>query len=212
MSTRHEFVDELGRTVSLRDPVTAAVLAWLVPGLGHLYQGRKHKALLYAVCILGTFFYGCYLGSSRNVGYARVVYASFRPGDSRMAYLCQLGAGLPAMPALIQSMRIRQGKQPLFGGFMAPPRLGNDNGDPPTLNRIHKELHAYFELGSLYTMTAGLLNILVVFDAFLGPAFPPAEEKQSRKKRRKIDRNRDEETPPDEAENQAEGSASPTEA
>ncbi|RMG02672.1 MAG: hypothetical protein D6741_03380 [Planctomycetota bacterium] len=205
-------MDELGRTVSLRDPVTAAVLAWLVPGLGHLYQGRKHKALLYSVCILGTFFYGCYLGSSRNVGYARVVYASFRPGDSRMAYLCQLGAGLPAMPALIQSMRVRQGKSPLFFFFMAPPRLGSDNGDPPTLNRIHKELHAYFELGSLYTMTAGLLNILVVFDAFLGPAFPPTEDEQSRKKRHARDRGRQKEKRSDKADASMEESASAAEA
>jgi hypothetical protein len=29
-----------------------------------------------------------------------------------------------------------------------------------------------FELGTLYTMIAGLLNVLAIFDAYGGPAFP----------------------------------------
>ncbi|MBC7352266.1 MAG: hypothetical protein H5U08_07895 [Thermogutta sp.] len=174
------FVDEEGRWVTLKDPWIAAFLAWLLPGLGHWYQGRQAKAILFFVCIMGLFIYGCYLGGNRELGYARVVYASFRPGDMRLYYLCQIGVGLPAMPALIQAARVRQNKPPLWNNFMAPPRLGTDDDNPPTLSRLCYELHAYFDLGSLYTAIAGLLNILVIFDAFGGPLFPesPARKEQ----------------------------------
>ncbi|MGA2706482.1 MAG: DUF6677 family protein, partial [Isosphaeraceae bacterium] len=38
--------------VPLRHPYRAAFQAWLVPGLGHFYQGRTGKGWLYAICIL----------------------------------------------------------------------------------------------------------------------------------------------------------------
>ena len=50
------------QSIELKDPVTAAILAWLVPGLGHYYQGRMAKAILFFTCIMGTFGYGVYLG------------------------------------------------------------------------------------------------------------------------------------------------------
>lgn len=173
------FYDETGQWIELKDPWMAALLAWLLPGLGHWYQGRRNKAILFFACIMGLFIYGCYLGSSRDLGVARVVYASFRPGDMRLYYLCQIGVGLPAMPALIQAARIKEGKPALWNNFMAPPRLGTDDGNPPTLSRLCYELHSYFDLGSLYTAIAGLLNILTIFDAFGGPIF---SEESSRKR------------------------------
>lgn len=36
-------------------------LAWLLPGLGHWYLGRKKIAVLIFVLITGGFFLGCYL-------------------------------------------------------------------------------------------------------------------------------------------------------
>ena len=91
----------------------AALLAWLIPGLGHWYQGRRAKAVLYFVCIMGLFSYGLYLGGSSEtciqsqgtIGYGRAVYFSWRQGDRRWPYLCQIGMGLPALPALIQANR-----------------------------------------------------------------------------------------------------------
>src|SRR3954470_19925530 len=59
--------------IHLKDPAFAAFLAWLIPGLGHLYQGRYHKAAIFFICIMGTFIYGLYLGDGR------VVYASWSP-------------------------------------------------------------------------------------------------------------------------------------
>ena len=45
----------------------AAVLSYVVPGLGQLYQGRTFKGVLFLVCIPDLFFYGMYLGNWRNV-------------------------------------------------------------------------------------------------------------------------------------------------
>ena len=100
--------------IELKRPGFAALLAWLWPGAGHLYQGRTAKGVLYMVCILGTYFYGLVIGQGH------VVYASWTPEDRRLPYLCQVGVGLPALPALLQTRRVRNGQEPLFGGMMAP--------------------------------------------------------------------------------------------
>lgn len=157
-----------GEEIELKDPVVAAVLAWLVPGLGHLYQGRRAKGLLFMVCILGTFFYGLFLSDGR------AVYASWTDWDRRLPYLCQIGVGLPAMPALVQNYLVRHDKAPWAGGIMAPPATQMERDD------WYRELNRYFELGTVYTMIAGLLNVLAVYDAFAGPV-PLAE--RERKKR-----------------------------
>ena len=68
----------------LKDPAMGGFLAWLVPGLGHFYQGRYAKGAIFAVCIWGIFVYGAYLGSSPETGVARVVYCSFRSADLRL--------------------------------------------------------------------------------------------------------------------------------
>lgn len=170
-ATAHDPEDHL--EIDLKDPLQAAFLAWLLPGLGHWYQGRTHKAVLFFVCILGTFGYGLYLGEGR------VVYASWRPPDRRLPYLCQFWVGLPALPAVVQAMRAKPIK--IFGHeYMAPPQV-----NPPGLNaddeldRIQKRLHRYWELGTVYTMIAGLLNVLAIYDAWGGPAYSaPAPAKK----------------------------------
>lgn len=157
--------------LQLRDPALAAFLAWLVPGLGHLYQGRTAKGVLFMVCILGTFFYGLFLGGGR------VVYAQWQP-ERRWHYLGQIGVGLPALPALVQAARARSGRDPLFGEIMAPPRR---HGDPmgDDLADLHLKYHRYWELGSIYTVIAGLLNMLVIYDAWAGPAYYGRKEEES---------------------------------
>jgi len=173
------------KTIELKDPAMAAFLAWLVPGLGHLYQGRTGKGILFLVCILGLFLYGVYLGGDSEVGWGRVVYMSFHPEDQRLHFLCQAGVGLPTLPAVIQAFRVRGGRAPLWGSFMAPPRLPSDrSSNRPTLDDLHKRLHHFFELGTLYTMIAGLLNILAIYDAWAGPVLDESikEEKEDEEK------------------------------
>ena len=180
-------------TIDLKDNLLAAFLAWLLPGLGHWYQGRRAKAVLFFVMIMGVYVFGLYLGSDREVGWARVVYASWREDrdafgnvrddDKRLHYLGQIGIGLPALPALVQAIRMRNDKAPWFDGFMAPPRLDSDTrpvfADQPTVSQLHSRLHRFFELGTVYTMVAGLLNIMAIYDAWGGPVFlAPAKKKE----------------------------------
>jgi hypothetical protein len=115
------------------------------------------------VCILGLYFSGLFIGKGH------VVYASLRKDDRRWQYICQIGVGLPALPALEQYRRvIREGEEPWLGGFMAPPADVTPDF-PDTLARWHRDLGDDFDLGTLYTMIAGLLNVLAIYDAFAGP-------------------------------------------
>ncbi len=180
--------------IDLKDPILAALLAWLVPGLGHWYQGRRAKAVLFFVCILGLFSYGVVLGggyrtdqggNKRFLGYGRAVYLSMHGDDMRLYYLSQIGVGLPAFPALYQAYRMAHHEAVRWGGFMAPPRpaevgLDDPNKDQPTAHELYYSLNRDFELATIFTAVAGLLNVLVIYDALAGPVVmpPPAKKEE----------------------------------
>ncbi len=157
--------------VDLRHPGLAALWAWLWPGAGHIYQRRYAKGILFMVCILSTYFFGLALGGGH------VVYASWKPADKRWQYICQLGVGLPALPAVVQNRRVRGNHDPLMGGVMAPPRFVNNRDE---LSDWHMKYSLFFEMGTLYTMIAGLLNVLAIYDAFSGPVLISAGAAQNR--------------------------------
>jgi hypothetical protein len=197
-----------GSAIDLRNPALAALLSWCVPGLGQMYQGRTLKGRLFMGAILGTFLLGLWLGGGR------VVYASWRPAEARWPFVCQAGAGIVALPAVLQSMQLHGvAKQPLFCSFfMAPPlspgqyvsrtyadRLvaadpdidADDFFDKPPLRQFrgdqvsiwHRRLGRWFEIGTLYTMLAGMLNVLVIYDAWAGPLGTPTDEDRKALKR-----------------------------
>jgi len=209
-----------GGAIDLAHPALAALLSWLVPGLGQVYQGRRFKGWLFMATLLTTFVVGIWLGNGR------VVYASWKPGEKRWAFLCQAGIGTAAIPAMIQSWRMGSAaKEPLFkSSFMAPPlsrgqpvsqgyaeALARVDPDiepddfrplppwqqfrpfppPGMLDRTpgdqlaiwHGQLGRFFEIGTLFTMLAGMLNLLVVYDAWSGPMRLPAETESDLKKK-----------------------------
>jgi len=169
-STRDSVIE-----VNLRRPEVAAFWAWFWPGAGHLYQRRYAKGMLFMICILSTYFYGLALGGGHSV------YASFTDSDRRWQYICQVGVGLPALPAVVQSYRvIRLNKPPLFADFMAPPHpVDTDHLD--ILATWHRRYP--FEMATLYTMVAGLLNVLAIYDAYAGPMTGPPPDEEKKKKR-----------------------------
>lgn len=157
-------------SIPLRDPAKAALLAWLVPGLGHFYQGRSGKGWLYAVCILGLYAVGFYLGSGKNV-YWRWV-SPLNTDKFMLHYVGQFFVGLPALPALIQAtiQHFQPGSE-FLGGFMAEPPAKVLNG---------LLLHGKpYEIGLIYTTVAGLLNVLAIYDAYDGPAYGRGDEPES---------------------------------
>jgi hypothetical protein len=200
-SSTRSVQDETEIEIDLKDPRLAAFLAWLLPGLGHVYQGRAGKGVLFFVCILGTFVYGMWLGGGRVV-YAsstQVLASKFpfisREFAERWQYACQVGVGVAALPAYVQTWRYESGREPLAQGFMRPPRkqlpdgknfTSSDQTDdsrtvvhPDELAKWNYDMGDLFELGTVFTVIAGLLNILAIYDAYGGPlVIPPPESKK----------------------------------
>ncbi len=154
-------------TVDLKNRHLAALLAWMVPGLGHFYQGRTGKGVLYSTCILSLFFVGLWLGEWRII-YWRWVSPLANTEAFCFNYLGQFFAGLPALPALIQATLRHYGHDPILWGFMAEPTQNEINA----LYRHGK----FIEIGTLYATVAGLLNFLAIYDAFDGPGHVAEDE------------------------------------
>jgi hypothetical protein len=158
--------------INLKNRYLAALLAWLVPGLGHWYQGRRGKAILYGTCILGLFFAGLLLGEGKNVFWRWT--SPLRDAENfRFSYICQFFVGLPSLPALIQATLAHYGYGPILGGYLAEPPLVE-------LNALHPKLGRLLEVGWIYTVIAGLLNILAIYDALEGPVYADEQEPATR--------------------------------
>lgn len=130
------------REIDLKNQATAAILAYLIPGAGHFYQGRTFKGVLYLVCILGTFYAGMVMGDWL------VIEHRWAPHHRTIASMSQLMIGLPALPALIQEP------------------IGED-----ALQDVNRRLGKRFDLAVTITCIAGLMNVLAVWDAAKGPAY-----------------------------------------
>jgi TM2 domain-containing membrane protein YozV len=192
-----------GSAIDLRHPATAALLGWLVPGLGHLYQGRRLKGWLFMATLVGAFLVGLWIGDGR------VVYCQWTGAEKRFAFLGQAGIGAAAVPAVLQAWLMEgAGRQPFMATtlFAPPVRMGqyvspryaarligsdaaikaDDFFDRPPLKQFRGDqlaiwqfrLGRLFDIGTLYTMLAGMLNILVVYDAWAGPLGAPTDEQR----------------------------------
>jgi hypothetical protein len=157
---------------------TAALLSYLVPGLGQISQGRIGKGVLFMVCLLGLFFYGMYLGSWRNV---YIEDSEPTPGNkgarvnlidavvAKARFFGQFWIGVAAWPAILQYASAPPAgappaDHPVFGKFQNRPT-------EPELNEMLRNSGKGPDLGWTYTVIAGVLNILVIYDALAGPAF-----------------------------------------
>ncbi len=109
--------------------VFSCVLAWAVPGAGHIALGRWGRGLLFGSLVLALLVGGIALEGK--------VYRPI-PGEP-LTYLAALGAAGVGIPFALAHA---------FGWAD-----GNLSG-------------AYFEYGNTFTLVAGLLNLLIVLDAF----------------------------------------------
>ena len=151
------------------DPIAGA-LSYLIPGLGQIIQGRVAKGLLFFVCIYTLFFYGMALGKWKNV----YLPESKKNGDlspfldlyNRPHFAGQFFIGMGVWPAVWQYLHYDASKDegPLFGKYMRAP-TGEE------INNLQREENKNWDLAWVYTVIAGVLNILVIYDAVAGPAF-----------------------------------------
>jgi hypothetical protein len=170
----------------------AAFLSYLVPGLGQIVQRRVGKGLLFMVCLYTLFFYGLFLGQGRAAvgeGEHKVQYhvssnvylpSSDRPTSenklmrlandlyNRPQFLGQFWMGVVVWPAIWQyaTFDTNQPNHPVLKDFMRTP-------DVKSLNAVHTNGSKLLELGWVYTVIAGVLNIMVIYDALAGPALLP---------------------------------------
>ena len=97
------------------------------------------------------------------------------PGGSGSGGPAGADSGRPGGQARTAFRRRVDGSASLAGTTRGP--ASNDEPEDQ-LAWWNKRLNRYFELGTVYTMIAGLLNILAVYDAFAGPVPPevPSDE------------------------------------
>jgi hypothetical protein len=109
--------------------VLLCLAAWAIPGLGHLWQRRRIKGLIFLLVLPLMFAIG------------RAIQGRLFPfelGDPLVGLACiaDLGVGLP---------------------YFIASALGLGAGDVRAVT---------YEYGNAFVMTAGLLNFLVVIDAY----------------------------------------------
>lgn len=152
----------------------AGILSYLVPGLGQLTQGRVRKGLLYFFSLYTLFFYGMYLGKWQNVylpdnnpeehGLSRLASDIY----TRFQFVGQFPIGMVAWPAVYQycvyDPAPKEPKDQPLNGWMRAPSMEK-------LNELQRDSDKTWDLGWVYTVIAGVLNVLVIYDALAGPAF-----------------------------------------
>ena len=88
--------------VELRNPLIAGVLAFLLPGAGHCYQGRFFKAFVFAICVWGSWWTGMAMSDWKAL-------QAPDPNDPQtgtvLKFAGQAGVGTPALWAMYQSHR-----------------------------------------------------------------------------------------------------------
>lgn len=124
-------------TTAVRAPATAepgtlvllCLAAWLVPGAGHLWLGRRQKGLVFVLALPAMFLVGLLL-------HGRVFPFELSEPLVALAAIADLGVGLPWILARMLSAGA--------GTVTA----------------------ATYEYGNCFLIVTGLLNFLVILDAF----------------------------------------------
>lgn len=172
-------------THSRMDPA-AALLSFLIPGLGQIAQGRVAKGFLFMFGVYGLFFYGWALGQFRNVYFGDTANEVQKQWSmphvmvnlyNRPQFAGQFWVGMAAWPAVYHYVKDQptesfahrefvreQDKQ----GWLQRTMVAMPEDE---INRLQRDSDKRWDLGWVYTVIAGVLNVLVIYDALAGPAF-----------------------------------------
>ena len=138
-------MDRMGRAL------LACALAWLLPGGGHLYLGKRGKAGIFFAVVLVTFLTGLAMDG-------RVYLAGSDQPLSYLAAFANVGLGpLDLVGRTFSYDRViyrmpDPGNRALHGEILEATR-----------RRILSPTHEY---GTTFLLTASLMNILLILDAF----------------------------------------------
>lgn len=120
----------------LRMPI-AGFLAWIVPGLGHIYLGHRTRGLILLVTISVTFWTGVAIGGIRG---------TVDPKERSLWFIAQLCTAGHTVSGYFLHRSVATESYP-------------QDEAPPAPN------WASVDVGVHYTGVAGLLNLLIIFDA-----------------------------------------------
>lgn len=132
----------------------AAVLGWILPGLGHASLGDRRRGLLVGGGVLGLFLGGLLIGGLDVVDRR----------EDHLWFLAQAGAGPVAWVAdyananLVASGRFGELLEARHPDPMAP------RGTVVEVSSLKSLAHPN-EMGTLFAAMAGLMNVVAVLDA-----------------------------------------------
>jgi hypothetical protein len=152
----------------------AIILAWAVPGLGHLLVGEKGRGILFAVVIHGLFALGMIIGGIRAIN----------PPDQPIWTYTQYLTGWPMLVAArVEKDWMPQANQhgskfdQLMQEYESQRPTPADDGQIPQRQAYAQKMFAKYpiltyhpkvqDVGSVYCGIAGMLNLLVMFDVLL---------------------------------------------
>jgi len=139
--------------------VPAAIAAWIFPGLGHLLAGDIKRGLILAVCIGSLWTAGLWLGG------ISVIEARQSGGPLRPWFFGQM---LMAPSLLVEYTHDRYRAQ--YQGLEPTPE---PDGSPTLYSPAYGRP---YEIGTLYTALAGMLNLLAIIDLiYREPVRKPAQ-------------------------------------
>ncbi|MCU0222751.1 MAG: hypothetical protein MUF27_01490 [Acidobacteria bacterium] len=133
--------------------LAAAAAGWLLPGLGHWVVGARGKALVFFAIVTATITTGFALGGNLSVVDPRT------PVISRLQVATNLALGPvePVMRAVLYGSLAYRGDESFVPG---PQRRALE------LRRARALGRPFSAFGTTYLLTAGLLNILLLLDAW----------------------------------------------
>jgi hypothetical protein len=132
-------------------PFVACLLAWLMPGLGHLYLGKKDRAAVFFAVVLATF----------GLGIASDGAASLIDPSQPLTYLATFDNVATGPIEVLSRWRT-------YGRIVyALPRDENHPVRLELMARLRDRVRSVtYEYGNTFLLTAGLMNILLILDAF----------------------------------------------
>ncbi|HSP17836.1 MAG TPA: DUF6677 family protein [Thermoanaerobaculia bacterium] len=130
--------------------ITAMVLAFVVPGAGHFYLGYRARAAIFFMIVLILFVIGLSIDGS--------LYTLSESGGALLKILASLGSMGSGALYFIARVMPAPG-EPSYAWYPMYLIMRTFSPHPDVTSMT-------YEYGTTFTLTAGLMNLLLVLDCF----------------------------------------------